>query len=106
MHGTDISVPKGLFVTRTEAAEIHLRCHVKTIDRYVAAGRLPKYKFGRKTLFLLDDVLALIKCVGVLPPTSGRGRACAPFLSLDMVTFIALSVATLWITFFSLSLVR
>nr|WP_025826086.1 helix-turn-helix domain-containing protein [Acetobacter persici] len=102
MHDTDILVPKGPFVTRKEAAEIHLRCHVKTIDRYVAAGRLPKYKFGRKTLFLLADVLALIKCVGVLPPISGRGRACAPFLSLDMVTFIALSVATLWITFFLL----
>lgn len=100
MHVTDISVPKGAFVTRKEAAEIHLRCHVKTIDRYFAAGALTKYKFGRKTLFLLADVLVIIKCVGVLLSTSGRGQACAPFLSLDMVTFIALSVATLWITFF------
>jgi|GEM_PF-1918667 len=100
MHGTDISVPKGVFVTRKEAAEIHLHCHVKTIDRYVAAGALTKYKFGRKTLFLLADVWALIKPVGVLPSTSGRGRACAPFLSLGMVTFISLIVATLWATFF------
>ena len=100
MHGTDISVPNGAFVTRKEAAEIHLRCHVKTIDRYVAAGALAKYKFGRKTLFLLADVLALIKPLGVLPSTSGRGRACAPCLSLGMVTFIVSSVAILWATFF------
>lgn len=102
MRDTDTSVPEGPFVTRMEAAEIHLRCHVKTIDRYVAAGMLPKYKFGRKTLFRLEDVLGLVKPMGDVPPPSRRGRACAPFLSPGMVAFNLLGVAALWAMFFIL----
>ncbi|MDG6093884.1 helix-turn-helix domain-containing protein [Acetobacter sp. AN02] len=71
MHDIQIPNPLGRFVTRLEAAEIHLHCHEKTVDRYVAEGLLPKYKLGRKTLFLLEDALRLVIRADV--PARGAG---------------------------------
>ncbi|MBB3172869.1 hypothetical protein FHR90_000683 [Endobacter medicaginis] len=62
----------GRFVTRIEAARIHLRCDVTTIDRRVADGSLRKYKFGRRTLFRLRDVLDLVVAEPALPSRTDR----------------------------------
>jgi len=95
VHNIQIPDPLGPFITRIEAAEIHLRCDVSTIDRYVAKGLLPKYKFGRKTLFLLEDVLRLVIRADIPAMGSGgpsrrtrRGRACSRALPVALETLV------------------
>lgn len=101
MHDIQTSDPLGPFITRLEAARIYLRCHVATVDRYVAEGRLPKHKFGRKTLFLLADVLKLVIRADVPDMGSGgpsgstrRGRACSRPLPVALETLIFYVIAT------------
>ncbi|MCE0743737.1 helix-turn-helix domain-containing protein [Acetobacter sicerae] len=106
MHDIQIPDPLGRFITRLEAARIYLRCHVATVDRYVAEGLLPKCKFGRKTLFLVADVLKLVIRADVPDMVSGapsgstrRGRACSQLLpaALETLIFFAIAIALLTI---------
>nr|WP_082784464.1 DNA-binding protein [Gluconobacter thailandicus] len=60
------------FISRREAA-IRLCVSLSTIDRYVAAGVLQRYKIGpRRTLFRLRDVEHLVRRddVGFQAPAS------------------------------------
>ncbi|OUI99890.1 helix-turn-helix domain-containing protein [Acetobacter cibinongensis] len=95
MHDIQTSGLLGRFITRLEAAEIYLRCDVATVDRYVAKGLLPKYKFGRKTLFLLEDVLRLVIRADIPAMGSGgpsrrtrRGRACSQLIPLGLQALV------------------
>lgn len=67
---------QGPFVTRKEAAELYLRCHVTTIDRRAADGSLPRFKVGRRTLFRLSDVMKLVVASPVRPQQPGRRHSC------------------------------
>lgn len=50
-----------IFITRREASE-RLRVSLSTIDRYVAAGELERFKIGpRRTLFRLLDIEKLVR---------------------------------------------
>ncbi|MBS1001613.1 helix-turn-helix domain-containing protein [Acetobacter persici] len=100
MHDIQTSGLLGRFITRLEAAEIYLRCDVATVDRYVAKGLLPKYKFGRKTLFRLADVLKLVVRADVPDMESSepcgstrRGRACSQPLPVALETLIFYLIA-------------
>lgn len=104
MHDIQLSGSMGRFITRIEAAEIYLRCHVATVGRYVAEGVLPKYKFGRKTLFLLEDVLKLVIRADVpdtgssgSPRLPRRGRASSQALPvvLETLVFVVMAVVLL-----------
>lgn len=95
--------PVGPFVTRLEAARVHLRCDVTTIDRRVADGSLPKFKFGRRTLFRLVDVLKLIEhspvlsphCGGRQRPPSTRGRGHSVLISTEQAVLFLLLLAAI-----------
>lgn len=109
MHDIQTSGPLGGFITRIEAARIYLRCDVKTVDRYVAKGLLPKYKFGRKTIFLLADVLKLVIRADVPAMGSGgrseasrRGRACSQHLPVALETLILYLIAAALLIFIML----
>ena len=62
MHRTKIPSPRRLLVSRLEAAKM-LGCHVATVQRLEAAGRLPAVKLAGplgKTYYRIADIEALV----------------------------------------------
>ncbi len=58
-HATESKVAP-IAVTRREAARL-LSVSTRTIDLLASRGELQRIKFGRKTLFRRDDVLAFVE---------------------------------------------
>lgn len=50
---------------------------VKTLRRWVADGRLPAYRPGRRVLVRREDLLALIESAPVTGPVPERGDSAA-----------------------------
>jgi excisionase family DNA binding protein len=42
-------------VTAEEAA-VHLRCHLKTVQKMAREGRMPSIRYGKRHLFRLSDL--------------------------------------------------
>lgn len=74
------TICNGLFVSRQEAACI-LKVHLATIDRYVAEGKLARFKLGRLTRFCQDDVIALL-VDGPIDTVRPRSRPAAEMYRL------------------------